>query len=467
MSQPTSIPLPYCFVLMPFGDKPDPSGGPPIPFDRIYALAIKPAIEAAGLVPIRSDEERLSGIIHKAMFERLLLCEYAVADLTTANANVFYELGVRHAGRPRTTLAIFARNRPVPFDVQFLKGLEYDLGRDNGFGDAEAAALTASLSERLRDLRSMAAHSLTDSPLFQLLGDWRPGEVSRLKTDVFRDRVELEVDYKKRMATARRAGEAALEELQRIEASLGTLDLDEAGIIVELLLSYRAISAWDAMIDLVDKMPRELARQPLLREQHAFARNRRAGKALQSADRDLAITILRGLIEENGPSSETCGLLGRVYKDLWDLQREQNPTLARGFLRQAIDTYVRGFEADSRDAYPGINAVTLLDIKGDEVSLAQRDRLLPVVRFAVERRLAGKEPDYWDHATLLELAVLEGKASEADQALERAIACLREGWEAGTTARNLRLIEEARSVRGQDCAWLRVIVEELERAAAR
>jgi len=35
------------------------------------------------------------------MFERLILCEYAVADLTTANANVFYELGIRHAIRPK------------------------------------------------------------------------------------------------------------------------------------------------------------------------------------------------------------------------------------------------------------------------------------------------------------------------------------------------------------------------------
>jgi hypothetical protein len=90
---------PLCFVLMPFGRKPDPAGRGDIDFDRIHAEAIVPAIEDAGLEPIRADEERTGGIIHKAMFERLLLCEYAVADLTTANANVFYELGVRRAAR--------------------------------------------------------------------------------------------------------------------------------------------------------------------------------------------------------------------------------------------------------------------------------------------------------------------------------------------------------------------------------
>ena len=43
------------------------------------------------------------------MFERLVLCEYAIADLTTANANVFYELGVRHAAKPHHTLLLFAQ----------------------------------------------------------------------------------------------------------------------------------------------------------------------------------------------------------------------------------------------------------------------------------------------------------------------------------------------------------------------
>ena len=87
---------PLCFVLMPFGKKPD-DAGQLVDFDAVYRELIAPAIEEAGLEPIRADEELTGGIIHKPMFERLILCEYAVADLTTANANVFYELGVRHA----------------------------------------------------------------------------------------------------------------------------------------------------------------------------------------------------------------------------------------------------------------------------------------------------------------------------------------------------------------------------------
>jgi hypothetical protein len=95
--QPANRPL--CFVLMPFGEKRDITGAL-INFDSIYNELIAPSVEQAGLEPLRADEEVTGGIIHKPMFERLILCEYAVADLTTANANVFYELGVRHAVRP-------------------------------------------------------------------------------------------------------------------------------------------------------------------------------------------------------------------------------------------------------------------------------------------------------------------------------------------------------------------------------
>ena len=95
--------LPFCFVLMPFGKKPD-NGRLDIDFDSVYYDLIFPAIEEAGLKPIRADEEKVGGIIHKPMFERLILCEYAVVDFTTGNPNVFYELGVRHAARPYSTV---------------------------------------------------------------------------------------------------------------------------------------------------------------------------------------------------------------------------------------------------------------------------------------------------------------------------------------------------------------------------
>jgi hypothetical protein len=87
---------------------------------------------------------------------------------------------------------------------------------------------------------------------------------------------------------------------------------------------------------------------------------------------------------------------------------------------------------------------------------AQTD-LLPVVRYAAAQRARDdgkRRGDYWDHATLLELAVLARDASAAEEAASAALAVMREPWEPATTARNLRLIREVRVARGEDAAWI-------------
>ena len=114
---------------MPFGRKPT-STGTVIDFDRVYADLIAPAVDEADLEALRADEETQGGIIHKPMFERLILCPYAVADLTMANANVFYELGVRHAFRPWSTVPMISHDNRLPFDVQMLRTVHYVLATD-------------------------------------------------------------------------------------------------------------------------------------------------------------------------------------------------------------------------------------------------------------------------------------------------------------------------------------------------
>ena len=446
---------PLCFVLMPFGRKPDPAGGEPIDFDRVYDTAIRPAIEQAGFDPIRADEERTGGIIHKAMFERLLLCEYAIADLTCANANVFYELGVRHAVRPSTTLVVFGKRYSPPFDVNYVRGMPYELGARNEFPAEDAAALREALSRRLTELRALVAGAaVTDSPLFQLLTDYGAPDIARLKTDTFRDRVEYAASTKAALAAARDKKDVSA--LVAVEQKLGALDGVEAGVLVDLYLSYRALSAWDRMVALHDRMPKLLQNSVLVREQLGFALNR-LGR------RQEALRVLQTVEEEQGPSSETSGLIGRVYKDLWlEARKSGDAALAGGNLGRAIEAYVRGFEADSRDAYPGINAVTLLDVQGRPASLKKKSELLPVVRFAVQRRVASGKADYWDYATLLELAVLDGDAEAADERLAEARASMREAWEGESTANNLMVIRDARVARGQAEPWLDAAIRSLD-----
>lgn len=438
---------PFCFVLMPFGQKKDESGRT-IDFDRVYAEVIKPAVEAAELEPIRADNETVGGIIHKPMFERLMLCDYAVADLTTANANVFYELGVRHGIRPHTTVLIFGKGMRLPFDVAPLRGLPYGI-------DAQGAPETPGVdSKALADRLIACRNPVDDSPLFQLVADWPKPDLARLKTDAFREVVEYSQKYKEKLRIARANGVAALGE---VEQELNLKDADPA-IVIDLFLSYRAVKAWDKMVDLVAKMSPIVAQTVMVREQLGFALNR-LGR------RDEAETVLQQVIDASGANSETNGLLGRVYKDRWDDARNAGQALAaRGFLRKAIAAYLAGFEADWRDAYPGINAITLMEM--DEPVDPRQAELLPVVRYAVKRRLADKTPDYWDHATRMELSVLAGDQAAAGEALGDALAAIREKWEPETTVRNLKLIRDAREKRGINVAWIAELEAELEKAAA-
>ena len=102
---------------------------------------------------------------------------------------------------------------------------------------------------------------------------------------------------------------------------------------------------------------------------------------------------------------------------------------AKGQFNKAIDAYLKGFEADWRDAYPRINAVTLMEFK--DPSDPRRGKLLSVVAYAVERRIAGGKPDCWDHATHLELAVLAKNEHGARDALADALAASSRGLGTG------------------------------------
>jgi hypothetical protein len=441
---------PLCFVLMPFGQKPDANGSM-IDFDAVYGQLIAPAIRAANLEPLRADEEMTGGIIHKPMFERLILCEFAVADLTTANANVFYELGVRHAVRPWSTVLIYAAGGRLPFDVAPLRALPYQIGRDGKPDDLPAAL--EQLSARLLEARDDAAKKpATDSPIYQLVEGFP--EVDHTKTDVFRDRVQYAAGVKERLAQARKESVAAL---RRVEQEITPVRDQEAGVIIDLFLSYRSVKAWAEMIALVDQMPRPLAATVMVQEQLALALNR-AGQG------ERAEAVLQELLKARGPSSETYGILGRVYKDRWEAATKAGSrALASGMMNKAINAYLSGFEADWRDAYPGVNAVTLMELK--EPPDPRRERLIPIVSYAVERRMATGKPDYWDYATLLELAVLAKDEQAAAGHLADTLANVREVWEPETTARNLRLIREARERRQEDVSWLKEIEDELARRA--
>jgi hypothetical protein len=436
---------PLCFVLMPFGVKSDPMGQS-IDFDAVYRGLIAPAIASAGMEPLRADEEMGGGIIHKPMFQRLILCEYAVADLTTANANVFYELGARHAMRPWSTVLIFAQGGRLAFDLAPDRVLHYQL-------DASGSPVSVRAPKKALTARLQAARDAqTDSPVYQLVEGLPPPQLEQLKADVFREQVRRSLDLKGRLGKAREHGSDAV---HRVEAGLGPIRDNEAGVIMDLLFSYRTVKDWESMITLVDKMSPSLASTVIVQEQLGFALNR--AKRRREAER-----VLMTLLQSRGPSSETYGILARVYKDLWQDAIEHAETIEAGaYLSKAIETYLLGFETDWRDAYPGINAVVLMEVR--QPLDARRQEILPVVRYAVARRLASNNANYWDQANRLELAVLDRDESAAMEALGHCLATAAGPWELETTQRNVGLLRAAREARGEAIGWTNILEDHLDR----
>src|SRR4051812_28139711 len=104
------------FIIRPFGTKKD-SAGKEIDFERVHNDLIAPALEAAGLAGGTTGEIVEPGNIREDMFALIIEADLVVCDITIHNANVFYELGIRHALRKTRTVMI--KGRPIAEDTPF------------------------------------------------------------------------------------------------------------------------------------------------------------------------------------------------------------------------------------------------------------------------------------------------------------------------------------------------------------
>lgn len=114
-----------CFVVMGFGTKTDYATGRKLDLNKSYRLLIKPVVEGKNVQCIRADEMRFSGSIDMHMYHELLKADIVIADLSTANVNAFYELGIRHALRPFRTIVISEDKLTYPFDLNHIKITSY------------------------------------------------------------------------------------------------------------------------------------------------------------------------------------------------------------------------------------------------------------------------------------------------------------------------------------------------------
>ena len=127
-----------CFVIIGYGQKPDFETGRTIDLDKTYDNLIKPVFTDLKIECFRAKDIRHTGIIDVPMYEWIYKADFVIADISTLNPNVLYELGVRHALRPNTTIVISEDQTKYPFDLNHTIITKYEhLGKDIGVSEAK------------------------------------------------------------------------------------------------------------------------------------------------------------------------------------------------------------------------------------------------------------------------------------------------------------------------------------------
>src|SRR6202521_2074018 len=142
------------FIIRPFGAK---AG---VNFDAVDEKLIQPALAQIGVSGNTTTEIVEQGNIREDMFRLLVCSDLVIADVSIHNANVFYELGIRHGLRDRNTLLMRAKGRQdkYPFDLQ-----------TDRYGQYDRADPAATLPGFLESLKSTLADTNKDRPVFHLL----------------------------------------------------------------------------------------------------------------------------------------------------------------------------------------------------------------------------------------------------------------------------------------------------------
>ena len=142
------------FIVRPFGIKEAQIGGSThnIDFDRVEDELILPSLNALGIEGGTTTEIVEQGNIREDMFRLLVTAELVIADVSIHNANVFYELGIRHGLRAQDTFLLRADIDTYPFDLATDRYLVYD-----------ANAPAAAVKDLTRALRATLVSKRVDS----------------------------------------------------------------------------------------------------------------------------------------------------------------------------------------------------------------------------------------------------------------------------------------------------------------
>ena len=332
------------FIIRPFRTNKD------IDFDRVERELIAPALAAHGIAGRTTADSLKQGNIRTEMFNRLLTADVVVVDISIHNANVFYELGIRHALREKRTYLIRCQGAElppdeVPFDIRTDRYLPYD--------PANPAAALPTLTEGLR--QTMASED-QDSPVFQLLPNLREQDASHFLVvpTGFREEVE-------RALAAKLAGDL---ELLASEARGFQWEIEGLRLVGRAQFKLRAWQAARGTWEGVRKEhPDDLDANTLLATIY-----QRLGDLPRSDQ-----AVQRVLARKNVAAydrAEAFSLLGRNAKSRWIAEWEKLPAeqqraraLGAGLLEDAAHSYADAFRQDLNHFYSGLNALAMLTIE--------------------------------------------------------------------------------------------------------
>jgi hypothetical protein len=433
-----------CFVVMGFGKKTDFESGRTLDLDKTYRYIIKPAVADAGLECKRADEIPHSGVIDVPMYEELLTADVVIADLSTSNKNAFYELGVRHALRPFTTIVICEDGaKSFPFDVNHVVIRQYHhMGDGIDFGEVERfrADLTKAITEILqKDPRPK------DSPVYTFLGDLNPPALAAALRGVAEEVAKAAPVIE---ATGQAPGIAYSELMEEVDKAQKDSDFVTARALLSRLRRK--------LLEAAPTRPED----PYLVQRLALVTYKSQQPTPQAALQE-ARALLHTLNPATSNDTETLGLWGAVHKRLWDATGDLD------HLNDAVRGYERGFHLRN-DYYNGINLAFLLNVRAAdtarradaattpaEATLLRADAIACFVHavkvrrevFSICQTVLDTEPltdeqRYWVLATMAEAYLGAGDEDAATQKLAMADALKPAQWMKDSTAQQLKRLRE-------------------------
>jgi tetratricopeptide (TPR) repeat protein len=311
-----------CFVIMGYGTRTDYSTGQTINLDKTFQNIIKPSIETAGYICIRGDEVQESSIIDKNMFGLLIYADLVIADITTLNPNTIYELGVRHAAKPYSTIVMKEKACDLPFDFSHNRIFIYShLGEDIGYSEAERCK-----KDLVSLINTLDKSKEIDSPLFSCLSI-APHELP-------------EKDYT-----------VLIKELS---------ERDNLFAIVERAKTEMQNNNFAEATQLWRKVCEKAGADPYYIQQYALCTYKSKQPSEKTALTE-ALCIIKRLEPDNKTTDpETLGIAGSINKRLWLLTKDIE------YLNKAIFYYKKGFNLNS-DYYTGENYALCLELKHEQI----------------------------------------------------------------------------------------------------